>query len=51
MVALHGCHNLWHADESIGMTPVSKDVKIKAYPPANADFKSAEEFMEAFTSV
>ena len=51
MVALHGCHNLWHADDNIGMTPVAKDVKIKAYPPAKSGFKSAEEFMEAFTSV
>eukprot|EP01083_Nonionella_stella_P086768 241228_1 len=51
MIGLHGCHNLWHADESIGMTPVGKDVKIKAFPPAEREFRSAEEFMEAFTAV
>lgn len=33
MVALHGCHNMWHADENIGMKVVSRDVTIKAYPP------------------
>ncbi|KAL7530847.1 hypothetical protein ACHAXR_003706 [Thalassiosira sp. AJA248-18] len=51
MVALHGCQNLWHADESIGMAPVGKDVKIKAFPLAKRKFKSAEEFEEAFTAV
>lgn len=51
MVALHGCHNLWHADESIGMKPVAKDVKIKAYPPTLRSFQSADDFKEAFTAV
>ena len=51
MVALHGCHRLWHADESIGMTPVGKDVKIKAYPPTKREFTSADEFEEAFTNM
>lgn len=51
MIALHGCHNLWHADENIGMTPVGKDVKIKAFPPSKKGFQSAEEFMEAFSAV
>eukprot|EP01083_Nonionella_stella_P204396 745133_1 len=51
MVALHGCQNLWHADESIGMKPVGRDVKIKAYPPVTRELKSAKEFEEMFTSV
>lgn len=51
MVALHGCHNLWHADESIGMTPVGKDVKIRAFPPTQGEFQSAEEFKDAFTAM
>ncbi|KAL7538432.1 hypothetical protein ACHAWF_006086 [Thalassiosira exigua] len=51
MVALHGCHNLWHADESIGMSPVDRTVKYKAYPPIRREFDSAEDFIEAFTAI
>jgi len=51
MVALYGCHKLWHADESIGMRPIHKDVKIKAFPPMKRKFQSAEDFKEAFTSM
>ncbi|KAL9179127.1 hypothetical protein ACHAXT_000169 [Thalassiosira profunda] len=50
-VGLHGCHHLWHADESIGMTPVGRDVKIRAFPPAEAGFRDAAEFQEAFTAI
>lgn len=51
MVAMHGCHHLWHADESIGMTPVAKEVKIKAFPPCKREFTTAEEFKDAFTAM
>lgn len=50
MVALHGCHNLWHADENIGMSVTDKDVKIKAYPPLK-DFGDYEEFLAAFSAI
>lgn len=50
MVALHGCHSLWHANEDIGMTVTGKDVTIKAYPPLkNCD--SYEDFLEAFCKI
>jgi len=51
MVGLYGMHNLWHADESIGMSPVSKDVKIRAFPPMKRELKSGDEFKEVFTAV
>jgi 1-acyl-sn-glycerol-3-phosphate acyltransferase len=50
MVALHGCHNLWHANEDIGMTVVDKDVTIKAYPPLR-NCETYEDFYEAFSTV
>ncbi|KAL7505561.1 hypothetical protein ACHAXN_003014 [Cyclotella atomus] len=50
MVALHGCHNMWHADENIGMKVVSRDVTIKAYPPLK-NCETYEDFREAFTEV
>jgi len=31
MVAMNGLHNLWHADDSIGMTVTGRDVKMRAY--------------------
>ncbi|KAL9179147.1 hypothetical protein ACHAXT_000189 [Thalassiosira profunda] len=40
-VGLHG----------IGMTPVGRDVKIRAFPPAEAGFRDAAEFQEAFTAI
>ena len=51
MIASHGCHNLWHADESIGMTVVGKDVTIRAYPPGKREYHSAEEFTQAFSAI
>ena len=50
MIALHGTHNLWHANEDIGMTVVDKDVTIKAYPPLKK-CNSYEDFYEAFSTV
>eukprot|EP01083_Nonionella_stella_P006150 17835_1 len=50
MVALHGCHRLWHADESIGMTVTGRDVRIKAFPPIK-EFQSAEHFKKVFSSI
>ncbi|KAL3780824.1 hypothetical protein HJC23_011073 [Cyclotella cryptica] len=50
MVALHGCHNLWHADESIGMSVTGNNVAIKAYPPLkNCD--NYEDFLGAFSAI
>ena len=51
MVGLYGMHNLWHADESIGMSPVSKDIKIRAFPPMKRELKSGDDFKEVFTAV
>ena len=48
---MYGCHHLWHADESIGMTVIGKDVKIKAFPPNKTEFRSTKEFKEAFSAV
>jgi 1-acyl-sn-glycerol-3-phosphate acyltransferase len=50
MVALHGCHNMWHADDDIGMTVVDKDVTIKAYPPLK-NCETYEDFLQAFTTI
>jgi 1-acyl-sn-glycerol-3-phosphate acyltransferase len=50
MVALHGCHNLWHADDDIGMTVTAKDVSIKAYPPLK-DCDGYDDFLEAFSGI
>jgi 1-acyl-sn-glycerol-3-phosphate acyltransferase len=50
MVALHGCHKLWHADENVGMSVTDRDVKIKAYPPLK-DFSSYEDFLAAFSAI
>ncbi|KAL9179132.1 hypothetical protein ACHAXT_000174 [Thalassiosira profunda] len=33
------------------MTPVGRDVKIRAFPPAEAGFRDAAEFQEAFTAI
>lgn len=56
MVALYGCHHLWHAEMNDanlfdGMDVVGRDVKIKAYPPVEREFQSADEFSEAFSAV
>jgi hypothetical protein len=50
-VALYGCHNLWHADEQIGMKPVGRVVKIKAFPPLKRALRSVEDFRMVFTAM
>jgi 1-acyl-sn-glycerol-3-phosphate acyltransferase len=50
LVAMHGTHRFWHADESIGMTVTGKEVKMRAYSPGRS-YKSAEDFMETFRNV
>lgn len=49
MIGLYGCHHIWHADE--GMKVVGRDVKVKVFPPNKKEFRSAQEFVEAFTAV
>jgi 1-acyl-sn-glycerol-3-phosphate acyltransferase len=52
MVALYGCHNLWHADDSIiGMTVMDKTVKARAYAWDGRMFDSGEEFVDTFRAV
>jgi hypothetical protein len=50
MVALHGLHTLWHADESILETSIlSKDVNVQGYDYSNGRmFEMGEEFVETF---
>jgi len=50
MVALYGCHQLWHADESIGMTVVGRDVSVRGYPPGR-EYSSPGEFKDAFSAI
>ena len=50
MLGLHGLHNLWHPDESIGMKVLGRDVAVRAYP-IGAQFESGEEFVESFKTV
>ena len=51
MVGLYGNHNLWSANDSVGMKPVSRDVKIKAFPPMKREVESVDDFKDAFTAV
>lgn len=50
MVALYGCHHLWHADESIGMTVVGRNVTVRGYPPGR-EYSSPDEFKDAFSAI
>mmetsp|Transcript_21369 Transcript_21369/g.43940 ORF Transcript_21369/g.43940 Transcript_21369/m.43940 type:complete len:427 (+) Transcript_21369:189-1469(+) len=50
MMALHGVQNLWHPDETIGMTPTSRDVEVRAYP-GGKPFESSEEFVTVFAKI
>ena len=50
MMALHGVNNLWNPDESIGMTPLQRDVQVRAYPPGKP-FESSDEFVTVFKKV
>jgi len=50
MMALHGVHNLWHPDETIGMTPTARDVEVRAYP-VGKPFDSSEEFVTVFAKI
>lgn len=51
MVALHGTHRLWHADENIGMTVTGRNVKVRVYPPHGRKFENADDFIDTFTAV
>jgi hypothetical protein len=53
MVALHGLHTLWHADESILETNITlKDVNVRGYDYSNGRmFETGEEFVETFRTV
>jgi hypothetical protein len=51
MVALHGLHKLWHADESIGMKVTAKDVSVRGYYSNGRMFETGEEFVETFRTV
>jgi hypothetical protein len=50
MVAMHGLHKFWHADESIGMRVTGKDVNVRAYSWGRI-FESGDEFVETFRTV
>lgn len=50
MMALHGIHKLWHPDESIGMEPSSRKIKIRVYPSGRT-YKDCQEFIETFQTV
>lgn len=54
MVALHGCHKLWHADDSlVGLRAISdKQVKARVYPwDGRRMFETGDEFVETFRTV
>jgi 1-acyl-sn-glycerol-3-phosphate acyltransferase len=50
MIALHGSHRLWHANEEIGMTVTGRDVSLRVYP-GGRKFATSEEFLETFNAV
>ena len=42
MLALHGTHTLWHANDDIGMTVTGRNIKVRCYP-GGRKYKSSEE--------
>lgn len=50
MMALHGPHNLWHADESIGMDVKDRRVKVRCYPHGRV-YSNPDDFKETFSTV
>jgi len=32
MLGLHGLHKLWHGDDSIKMTAIEREIKVRACP-------------------
>lgn len=50
MLGIHGLNQLWHADESIGITVTGRKVSIRAYP-AGRKFESADQFVTAFENI
>jgi len=50
MMALSGTHKLWHPDDSIGMSPTSRDVKVRCYP-CGQKIESSDQFVATFTEV
>ena len=50
MMGLHGAHNLWHADESIGMKVVDNRVQVRCYPFGRV-YTDPDDFKETFCTV
>ena len=50
LVAIHGCQNLWHANEDVGMKVTGKEVRARAYGTEHR-FRSDEEFVRTFQEV
>lgn len=50
MLGIHGLNQLWHGDESIGMTVTGRNVSIRSYP-AGTYFDNADQFVSAFTNI
>jgi 1-acyl-sn-glycerol-3-phosphate acyltransferase len=51
MMALHGTHKLWHADQDIGMTVTGREIKLKVYPGGGRKYSSPDEFIATFEAV
>lgn len=51
LMALHGSHQLWHADSDIGMTVTGRDISLKVYPGGGRRYSSADEFLATFEAV
>ena len=50
MLALYGTHHLWNPDESKGMNPTGREVKVRVYPQP-LTFDSSDHFVETFAAV
>jgi 1-acyl-sn-glycerol-3-phosphate acyltransferase len=48
MMAHYGIHNLWHPKN--GMSPVSRNVKLRVYPESRY-FESSDEFIATFNAI
>eukprot|EP00980_Cylindrotheca_fusiformis_P006775 scaffold1416_cov90-Cylindrotheca_fusiformis.AAC.1 len=63
MMALHGTHQLWHAQDDIGMTITGRNVQVRCYPTTTTTtstkgenkqkrmYQSGEEFLATFNAV
>jgi 1-acyl-sn-glycerol-3-phosphate acyltransferase len=50
MMALNGCHRLWHPRDDIGMTVTGRTIKARVYPNGRR-YSSSDEFLETFQAV